>query len=86
MKKIEATDWTQTRDRYAFMRWLEQQAANGTPAAFVEDAMLYSEGPETFLHWYDAILPSASVPLPESVTLLAGRVITWLDPAFAVGG
>src|SRR6187399_2890095 len=43
-------------------------------------------GPAILVHRYAVILPSASVPLPESVTVFVGSVIVWFGPAIAVGG
>ena len=46
--------------------------------------MLYVDGPEIFVHWYEAIVPFGSLPLPFKVVELVGRVRTTSVPAFAV--
>src|ERR1044072_1688812 len=47
---------------------------------------IVAAGPETFVHKYDAIVPSPSVdPLPLSVTVFVGSVIVTSAPAFATG-
>ena len=43
-------------------------------------------GPLTLVHAYDAIVPSASVPVPFNVVLFTGNVNVILLPALAVGG
>src|SRR6187549_1212412 len=48
--------------------------------------ILPAVGPAILVHRYAVILPSASVPLPESVAVLIGKVMTWSGPAFATGG
>jgi len=41
--------------------------------------------PLTCVHAYDAMVPSESVPDPDTVTVETGNVIVWVTPAFAVG-
>ena len=43
-------------------------------------------GPDIFVHRYEEIVPSGSVPLPERLAEAVGIVITWSEPALAVGG
>ena len=49
--------------------------------------MVNDGGPETFVQEKIWILLSGSEdPFPLSVTVLAGRVMVWSDPALAIGG
>ena len=42
-------------------------------------------GPAIFVHWYAAMVPSGSVPLPFKLVVFVGRVIFASKPALAVG-
>ena len=54
-------------------------------AAEVAFTITNCNGPEILVHWYETILPSASVPVPVKATEFVGRVIVTLLPAFAIG-
>ena len=65
-----------------YVPWTRLPAVVLSAAALAKVAV---EGPLTWVHFVDLIVPPVSDAVPVSVTLLVGRVIVWAGPALSTG-